>query len=205
MPYYNELMKLLLPITPQVVFPLTKDDFALAADSLGCDTASVQAVSFVESSGKGFFSSGYPVMLFEAHVFSKLTRHIYDNSHPTISSRTWNKSLYTRGEHEYERLALAMTLAKELAWRSASWGQFQILGINYEACGCDSITVFIEKTFRSSMDQLTLFVNFLLRYGINKPLKVHDWKEFARRYNGPGYAQNFYAEKLDSAYKRFSK
>jgi hypothetical protein len=34
-------------------------------------------------------------------------------------------------------------------------------------------------------------------------LQKKDWKAFARLYNGPGYAQNGYDEKLSTAYSSF--
>jgi hypothetical protein len=34
-------------------------------------------------------------------------------------------------------------------------------------------------------------------------LKEHDWAGFARKYNGPGYAENAYDQKLKNAYENF--
>ena len=36
-----------------------------------------------------------------------------------------------------------------------------------------------------------------------KNLKEHDWAGFARKYNGPGYAENAYDQKLKNAYENF--
>ena len=106
--------------------PLSAADFADAATLIGCDIATVRAVADVESSGGGFLPSGEPFSLFEAHIFSDLTDHRYDASHPKLSSATWNRALYRGSKGEHQRLAEACLLDRQAALQSASWGQFQI-------------------------------------------------------------------------------
>ena len=48
---------------------LTIENYKAAAEKLGVDVASVRAVASVESSGKGLFQDGRPVILFERHIF----------------------------------------------------------------------------------------------------------------------------------------
>jgi hypothetical protein len=36
-------------------------------------------------------------------------------------------------------------------------------------------------------------------------LQAKNWAEFAKRYNGPAYAQNRYDEKLAKAYAKFAR
>jgi N-acetylmuramidase len=74
-------------------------------------------------------------ILFEAHVFSKNTRHAYDYVFPEISSRHWNRALYRGGEREYPRLMKAMLLDRAAALKSASWGRFQVMGFNHSLAG----------------------------------------------------------------------
>ena len=44
---------------------------------------------------------------------------------------------------------------------------------------------------------------FMKNSGCLKELKEKDWAGFARKYNGPGYAQNAYDQKLRNAYENF--
>ena len=74
-------------------------------------------------------------ILFEAHVFSRLTRHRYDASHPSISSMKWNRALYRGDEAEYPRLELALQLDPDAALQATSWGVFQVMGFNAVKAG----------------------------------------------------------------------
>ena len=62
---------------------ISEGDYQAAAQSLGCEVAAIKAVASVESRGRGFLPSGRPKILFESHVFSKFTKHIYDPLSPT--------------------------------------------------------------------------------------------------------------------------
>src|SRR5690349_16354590 len=110
---------------------LTPADYQRAASALGCETAVIRAVDRVESAGSGMLLNGQPEILFEAHIFSRLTGGKYDTSHPHISSRSWNRSLYKGGAAEHGRLDEAVALNRTAALQSASWGRFQILGSNW--------------------------------------------------------------------------
>lgn len=175
-----------------------------AADVLGCNEAAVRAVASVESAGSGFLPDGRAKILFEAHIFSRLTGHKYDNSHPDISSRKWNKKLYIGGAGEYRRLDRAMALNGELGVQSASWGKFQIMGFNYKRCGFSDIQDFMFA-MRSEAGQLKAFVGFIQSMKLADELQRRDWAGFASVYNGPAYALNHYDTKMATAYKRFAK
>lgn len=175
-----------------------------AADTLGCNEAAVRAVASVESAGSGFLPDGRAKILFEAHIFSRLTGHKYDNTHPDISSRKWNKKLYIGGAGEYRRLDRAMALSAELAVQSASWGKFQIMGFNYKRCGFKDIQDFMFA-MRSEEGQLKAFVGFIQSMKLADELQRRDWAGFASVYNGPAYAVNAYDSKMATAYKRFAK
>ncbi|WP_036251897.1 N-acetylmuramidase family protein [Methylobacter sp. BBA5.1] len=182
---------------------LTNSDFDKAAKKLGCEEACIRAVTDVESKGGGFFSSGKPKILFEAHIFSKKTFHAFDKRYPDISSSKWNKALYLGGEAEYSRLEKAMTINRQAALESTSWGLFQIMGFNYSASGFSSIEDYTQAMFESEGKQLLAFVNFISKVGLTKYLKSKDWKSFARAYNGPKYQENKYDTKLEIAYKKY--
>jgi len=185
---------------------LSEADFQSAADKLGVNVATVKAIAEVESLGSGFLESGDPTILFEAHIFSSRTGGIYNQSHPNISSRSWDRSLYgASGQHQHDRLASAIELDETAALASASWGTFQIMGFNHQAAGYDNVQDFVAAMRESESNQLDAFVGFIKSHpGMVTASKNRDWAGFARQYNGPGYAQNNYDSKMANAYVRHS-
>lgn len=184
--------------------PLTDEDYRRAAAMLGCEAAAIQAVADVESGGKaGFLPDGRPKILFESHVFSKLTALQYDAAHPDISTPTWTRN-YIGGAGEYTRLGRAMQLDKEAALKAASWGKFQILGVNHLRVGFNTVEEFVAAQKRSEQDHLAAFVQFILSHDLSDELRERRWADFARRYNGARFAENRYDEKMASAYAAHS-
>ena len=195
---------------PATLFPavraaarLIEADFERAAQFLDCEIACVRAVTTVEARGGGFFASGRPKILFEAHIFSKRTKRKYDATHPDISSPKWNRKLYKGGEKEYERLEKAIGLDRSAALESASWGLFQIMGFNFQKAGFDSVDSYVEAMFESEGRQLDAFVNFIKGTRLDGHLRAKRWANFAQAYNGPAYAENKYDTKLQAAYEKY--
>jgi hypothetical protein len=163
---------------------LTEADFERAAKSLNCEVACIKAVTEVEARGGGFYPSGRPKILFEAHIFSRATQHQYDATYPDISCLKWNRKLYKGGEKEYERLQKAMALDRQAALASASWGLFQIVGFHYQKVGFDSVDAYLEAMFQSEGHQLDAFVNFIKAAKLDAHLRAKRWARFAKGYNG---------------------
>lgn len=191
--------------------PLSVRDFERAARELRVLPAALMAVAEIESGGAGFLRDGQPTILFEAHHFSRLTKHIYDRTHPKISSRSWNRRLYAvgatpelRGQREHERMGIAATLDRDAALQAASWGKFQIMGFHWEDLGYRSLQEFINAMYESEAAHLDALVRFLKRNHLDAKLRRLDWQGFARGYNGPGYAANRYDVKLAEAFARHS-
>ncbi len=181
---------------------LIAEDYARAADALECDVPAIKAVAVVESRGCGFLPDGRLKILFEAHIFSGKTNHKYDDTHPNISSRTWDHLLYKGDASEHDRLYEAQQLDHVAAWESASWGKFQIMGFNYLACGFKSAREMIDYMHQSEGCQLDCFVSFVKHsQPMLKALRDHDWQVFACMYNGPDYKQNKYDERIKTAYE----
>ncbi len=180
--------------------PLEDKDIAEVAAVLGCDTAAVQAVCDVEAAGAGFLDDGRPKILFEAHVFGRLTDHQFDDEHPNISAPAWDRSLYgAPGAHQYDRLAEAMALDETAALKAASWGMFQVMGMNFKACGFEDVQNFVAAMVESERKQLDAFAAFCQSTSAANSLRTHNWTAFARTYNGPGQV-DAYATKLREAY-----
>lgn len=183
--------------------PLEPRDIAAAATRLHCEPAAIRAVCDIESAGSGFLPDKRPKILFEAHLFGRLTAHRWDATHPNVSSLDWNRALYgAAGPHQYDRLAEALSLDRSAALQSASWGMFQIVGMNFAACGFASVEAYVAAMCESEGTQLAAFAAFCAHEDVARFLAAHDWVQFALRYNGPGEAENNYAAKLAAAYQR---
>jgi hypothetical protein len=194
---------------PRDALGLTEADYVAAAARLGCDVAAIKAVAEVESSGRGFLPDGRPAILFEAHIFDRLTkgqfRGAVDRYGVPISVASWQRNLYgPSGAHQYERLEDAMKLDEKAAVFATSWGKYQIMGFNFASLGYSDIDTFREVISATDEDRehLDMFVQFVLVNGLDDELRAHDWPGFARGYNGPGFAANRYDVKMAAAYAR---
>jgi len=180
--------------------PLTDAQIRASAERLGCEVAAVRAVLKVESRGAGFGPDGRPIILYEPHIFSRLTGRKYDASHPTISYRNWRERPYPRTQADrYAQLAQAYALEPEAALGSASWGLFQILGSNHVACGFETASAFVADIAISHERQLLAFEGFVRTNRLVDDLQNRDWAGFARVYNGPGQVET-YGRLLSEAY-----
>jgi hypothetical protein len=94
----------------------------------------------------------------------------------------------------------AVALNRSAALQSASWGKFQIMGYNYPVCGFAKLQDFIDAMYRDEGAHLDAFIEFVKHEGLTLPLREHRWADFARRYNGSGYAENQYDTKLAAAW-----
>jgi hypothetical protein len=182
--------------------PFTEGAIQAAAARIGCDVAAVKAVIDVESRG-GFQPDTRPKILFERHLFHRLTGGAHDAAHPDISSP--DAGGYVGGAGEYARLERAIALDRDAALKSASWGAFQILGRNHEAAGFANVEDFCAAMCRSEDDQLGAFVAFVLANHLDDELRRQDWAGFARGYNGPAFEKNRYDQKLATAHAFHAK
>ena len=188
-----------------------ESDYKFAAEYLGLPVATIKAVTEVEAAGKGFEKNHRPKSLFEGHIlWSRLKKHSvkpenFVDRYTDILYKNWDRTKYIGGEKEWKRLEKAFEIHPEAALESASLGLFQIMGFNYEACGCKDIFEFYSMSFQSEGDQLLLFCRFCESQKLVGYLRDENWTEFAKRYNGPGYAQNNYDKKLETAFKKYNK
>jgi len=193
---------------------LSDTDIDAVAADLGCSTAAVRAVCQVEAAGSGFLPDGRPKILFEAHVFYRLTGGAFGISN--ISVPRWDRSTYGKaGAHQYDRILQAiyaptpedeekLTFEKQraAALKAASWGMFQILGENYKAAGYDTVESFVLAMMESEGNHLKAFAAFCKANNLARFLRdPPDFARFAKGYNGPGYAANNYDIKLAEAYE----
>jgi hypothetical protein len=93
------------------------------------------------------------------------------------------------------------------ALQSASWGQFQILGSNFNKAGAASLETFVSAMCRSEQDQLAAFTNFVISRSLKPALAAKDWKAIAAGYNGTGNSSTIkkYSNELEQAYESLCK
>jgi hypothetical protein len=181
--------------------PLSGHDFSDVVATLGVSDAAMWAVIEVETRGAGFFDSRKPAILFERHVFRRLTGGKYDASHPDISDPTWG-GYGASGEHQYQRLQEAMALDEDAALCSVSWGLGQVMGENWKALGYLSIQQFVGDMCESEKAQLRAMGAFIQSKKLGPALASSNWDEFALHYNGGDYKKNQYDLKLSQHYEK---
>jgi len=182
--------------------PLSDADLDQAANDLGCERAVVDAVCDAESAGGGFLPDGRPKILYEAHIFGRLTGHRWDRTHPNVSAPAWDRSLYgAGGAHQYDRLAEAIDLDRASALQSASWGRFQVLGMNFAMAEFANVEDFVTAMCAAEAAHLRAFLGYCRKCGLVGALRNRDWASFARGYNGSGQVDH-YAAVLAAAYAR---
>lgn len=178
-----------------------EDDFKDAAKSLGCEARSIKAVKAVESPFGPFDKAGRPTILFERHLFSQLTLRRYDGRYPMISNRLPGGYSFPERD-QYVRLQQAYALNADAALKAASWGGFQILGMNHLAAGYRTVDQFVRAMCQSAVLQKDAFVSFIKADSrLLRGIREKDWALFARYYNGPAYAKNRYDTRLAEEYE----
>lgn len=182
---------------------LTLEDYKEAGQEFGLPVACILAVAEVESRGAGFLKTGEPVILFERHVFSRLTKGKWDKSNPGISNRVAGG--YGRVSDQHARLQEAVSLDRTNALMSASWGKFQLMGFNFRMCGYKNVQSFVNDMYKNERKHLNAFLQFVAESSLDIVLANQQWARFARCYNGPAYHKNRYDEKLEQAYKKWAK
>lgn len=182
---------------------LTRDEIIEKAVKLRVQPAVFLAVVDIEAAGEGYLSKTDFRMkaLFEAHVFSRFTNHRYDASHPNISSRSWNRSLYKGGAREYDRIAEAANLDETAALRAVSWGLGQVLGMNYQMLDFRTPQEMVENFKQSEDNQFDGMIKFCEKSGALSRLQraIPDFVGFTRIYNGTGQV-TLYSGRLRGAY-----
>jgi hypothetical protein len=186
----------------------TPEAYAAAAWLLMCEVPALLAVAEVEAGAEGaFLPSGEPVILFERHVFHRLTGGRFGGARvpgvsakgALISDQNWGG--YGSYPEQHLRLQAAVKLDRQAALKSASYGLFQILGENHKAAGYPELQRFVTAAYRSVDDHLRMLVMFIRHDArLVDAIRSRDWPTFARRYNGPAYRRNRYDEKMAAAY-----
>jgi len=182
---------------------LTEQDFIEVSKKIGCDVASIKAFCEVEAPNGGFLPDGQVTILFERHVFYRLTKGKFFKTNPDVCNPKAG-GYGPSGQHQHDRLAIAVKLDRESALKSCSWGKFQIMGFNYKSAGFASLQEFINSMSVNERNQLLAFVNFIINNNLGQYLRSKNWVKLAYYYNGSDYKKNNYDVKLAKAYLKYS-
>ena len=183
---------------PCSAIPLSTNAVQNAMSTLGIDSPTLWAMLHVETKGCGFFASRRPQILFERHLFSKLTQGAWDAVAPDVSNPQPG-GYGASGDFQYTRLAKAFALgpsAQDAALKSTSWGLGQVLGLNSAMVGYASVRDMVEAMAASEDEQLKAVVNFILGNRLAQALQTQNWAAYAAVYNGADYAKNHYDTNL---------
>lgn len=180
---------------------LSADGLGAVSRNLGVHPPEIWTVLAVETSGCGYLPDLRPKILYERHIFHRLTQGKYDDG---IISDPKAGGYGAPGAHQYDRLTLAIAKNRTAALQSCSWGIGQIMGENYAEAGFANVEQMVVAMSESEDRQLAAMGNFLVSSRLNVPLQGHDWASFARGYNGADYAINRYDVRLNGEFQRYS-
>ena len=163
--------------------------------------AFARAIATIETNNRAFDSSGNPTSRFECHVFNR-------NSNTNVPCTTRSGEAFSRvlSETNYEAFLRASSINEREAYRSTSFGLFQVVGFLYPELGLNSPQELRDRTLTQE-GQVDLFLRFILtrRDSILEELQKEgemNYRRIALRYNGPQYERNQYHTELQTAYER---
>lgn len=187
---------------------ITAADWTGAAWFLGVEEAIIKAVSEVESPRGGYFNDGQVSILYERHWFHRLTKGKFDGQRaPNMSSKHSLLSDPKGGGYgpysaQHPKLQAAAALNREAALKSASWGKFQILGVNWNRAGYETLQSFINGMINGGeSEHLRAFCCYVRSSDeLHQAFRDKDFRTIARLFNGPGFAANKWDVKIAAAY-----
>lgn len=195
-------------------------DTTSLATSLHIPEAHLRALLEVESGGEGLLD-GRPIIRLEVHRLWRLApealRPRIDLHYHVGGPSPWEGHCYCERPgtpwvplHQPGRAGQAMEWAAydlarliagaDVATRATSWGAAQILG-DWRALGYPGPDALVAATYTAE-GQLDLMGRFLrARPDLLASLRVGDWEDVARQYNGPGQVAG-YSARLRAAIAR---
>lgn len=168
------------------------------ADQLGCTVKQIAAVASVESSGGGFDKQGRPKILFERHLFHRMT------------GGKWSPAAFSQSsgggysESSWDKLASACGRDPDAAFSAVSWGKFQVLGLHWSKLGYASSFELALSTVQSEAAHYELLARYCRTFGLVDDIRristsPNDCIGFAQGYNGPAFRRFDYHTKIARA------
>ncbi|EEQ94119.1 N-acetylmuramidase family protein [Brucella sp. ZJ1_1] len=186
-------------------------DLTMMANEAKIEPAALLAIAEVESGGRALHNINggkEPAIRFEGHYFDRrlsgrLREYARSNGlSAPIAGRIRNPK--SQGER-WLLLERAMGLNKKAALESTSWGLGQVMGAHWEWLGYMTVDDLVAEARGSVAGQARLMLRFIEKAELLEVLKARNWREFARRYNGPAFARNEYDKRMAEAYQRWQK
>lgn len=181
------------------------------ANEAKIEPAALLAIAEVESGGRALHNVNggkEPAIRFEGHYFDRrLSGRLRDYARSNglsapIAGRIRNPK--SQGER-WLLLERAMGLNKKAALESTSWGLGQVMGAHWEWLGYATVDDLVAEARGSVAGQARLMLRFIEKAELLEVLKARNWREFARRYNGPAFARKEYDKRMAEAYQRWQK
>ena len=140
-----------------------------------------------ESNLKGFYNSGIIKSRYEKHIHLGffMTYNGQYQRHPQLPA--------------FDIAWVRKHTLQDLIILSTSYGIAQIMGYHYQTLGYDTPKDLLNKWSNSETEQIKDFLRFITLFRGGKflsALKDGDTRRVSRYYNGSGYKQNHYEEKL---------
>nr|WP_313372832.1 N-acetylmuramidase family protein [Brucella intermedia] len=186
-------------------------DLTMMANEAKIEPAALLAIAEVESGGRALHNVNggkEPAIRFEGHYFDRrLSGRLRDYARSNglsapVAGRIRNPK--SQGER-WLLLERAMGLNKKAALESTSWGLGQVMGAHWEWLGYMTVDDLVAEARGSVAGQARLMLRFIEKAELLEVLKARNWREFARRYNGPAFARNEYDKRMAEAYQRWQK
>lgn len=177
---------------------VTDEQVVAMASRLACTVKQLRAVSQVESGGAAFDQEGRPKMLFERHLFHRLT----EGKWSTCNFSNPKGGGYA--EDSWAKLTMAACKDAAAAFAAASWGKFQVLGTHWRDLGYPSPIDLAYSTVSSEAGSYELLARYIEHNGLRGAISAlspdpETCRPFAAAYNGPGYRDFDYHAKLARA------
>jgi hypothetical protein len=192
------------------------------AAEVGIEPAAAIAVIAAESQGAAF-ADGHPVVRFENHLFwdqwgqehpqdfdqffqfSRTEPRSQGHRYREAPGQSW-RPFHDRQPTEWSALQVARGLNAERAYRSASWGLTQILGVHHGKLGYGTAQAMVDRFSDQTVGvrlQILAFFDYIRSRLRNSTavmaLRTHDWVSFAQVYNGFG-REDEYSKRLREYY-----
>ncbi len=177
----------------------------------GIDPAALKAVVEVESNGVVFADidgKEMPIIRFEGHYFDRLvtaSRREEARRLGLASPNVGGVKNPASQKARWQLLGRAMTIDKQAALESTSFGVGQVMGSHWKALGYPTVIDLFEASRSGVEGQVDLMVRFIKTNNLLGALGRKDWAGFARGYNGPAYKKNAYDTKMAAAYERYAR
>ncbi|MCP5072227.1 MAG: N-acetylmuramidase family protein [Rhodobacteraceae bacterium] len=179
---------------------LGKWELPRLAIELNLHPAKLAGIRKAESGGFGWFPDGRIKKLPEPHVFR---RELPASKRAEAKRQGLTSPSYkaTRASGHYRRMRTAndrynffermRAIDENAAFRSCSWGSYQIMGNEHKRCGYSSAKAMVEDFLQGEKQQLIAFGNFLKSKGIVGHLRAGRYYRSAELYNGKGNAATY--------------